>query len=68
MKPDELTPRQRDIVSALRKGYSNEQIARNLGLRLQSVKNQLSIIYSKLGVRSRLELGMYLNQSGENEH
>jgi DNA-binding NarL/FixJ family response regulator len=62
-----LTPRQRDIVSAIKKGYSNEHIARLLGLRVQSVKNQLSLIYQKLGVTSRLELTTYLTQSGGDE-
>jgi DNA-binding NarL/FixJ family response regulator len=63
----QLTPRQREIVGALKKGHSNEQIARLLGLRVQSVKNQLSIIYQKLGVRSRFELAFYLSRSDAGE-
>ena len=52
-----LTPRQRQ-VSALLAGSTNREIARRLGLQEQTVKNQLSVIYGKLGVRNRLELAV----------
>ena len=63
----ELTPTEWAIVAALRKGMSNKEIAADLELHVQTVKNQLSIVYAKLGVRNRLELGMYLvkNNLGE---
>ncbi|MGQ0733986.1 MAG: response regulator transcription factor [Acidobacteriota bacterium] len=39
---------------------TNREIARRLGLQEQTVKNQLSVIYGKLGVRNRLELAVHV--------
>ena len=54
----ELTPRERDILDALLDGCSNEAMARRFGLREQTIKNRLSVIYGKFGVSSRLELAV----------
>ena len=54
-----LTPRQRELVRALLAGSTNRQIAARLGLREQTVRNQLSVLYNKLGVRNRLELAVH---------
>jgi len=43
-------------VRILASGATNREIASRLGLREQTVKNRLSAIYGKLGVRNRLEL------------
>jgi two-component system nitrate/nitrite response regulator NarL len=51
-----LTPRQREIVAALLDGCSNKAIAQRLGVSDQTIKNQLSTLYRKLGVANRLEL------------
>jgi DNA-binding NarL/FixJ family response regulator len=40
-------------------GGTNREIARQLGLQEQTVKNQLSVVYEKLGVRNRVDLAMY---------
>ena len=53
-----LTPRQEQILRALLSGLTNREIAGQLGLREQTVKNQLSVIYGRLGVRNRLELAV----------
>ena len=53
-----LTPRQQQILRALLTGSTNREIAGQLDLREQTVKNQLSAIYGKLGVRNRLELAV----------
>jgi DNA-binding NarL/FixJ family response regulator len=54
-----LTPRQQQILHALLSGATNREIASQLGLREQTVRNQLSVIYAKLGVRNRLELAIH---------
>lgn len=54
-----LTSRQRQIVRILGCGATNREIAERLGLREQTIKNQLSLIYGKLGVRNRLELAVH---------
>ncbi len=51
-----LTGRERDILSLLLAGRSNRQIAKDLFLSHQTVKNYVSRIYKKAGVASRLEL------------
>ncbi|MGQ0735011.1 MAG: response regulator transcription factor, partial [Acidobacteriota bacterium] len=55
----ELTSRQRRLVCGILTGLTNREIARRLGLQEQTVKNQLSVIYGKLGVRNRLELAVH---------
>ena len=59
-----LTPRERQIVRVLAAGATNREIAGQLGLREQTVKNQLSVIYGKLGVRNRLELAVHAGRYG----
>jgi DNA-binding NarL/FixJ family response regulator len=51
----ELTPRERDILVLVMKGFSNEEIAEKIFLGQQSVKNYLSTMFSKLGVENRFE-------------
>jgi two-component system nitrate/nitrite response regulator NarL len=53
-----LTPRERQVVAAVAAGFSNRRIAKKLGIREQTVKNQLSVILQKLHVRTRLELAV----------
>ena len=57
-----LTPRDRLMVRILASGATNLEIAARLGLREQTVKNRLSAIYGKLGLRNRLELAVYLGR------
>jgi DNA-binding NarL/FixJ family response regulator len=51
-----LTAREREIFTLIATGYDNEQIAEQLDLAQQTVKNQISIIYSKLEVKDRFEI------------
>ena len=52
-QPDPLTPREVEILRLLAGGYSNREIAEALGTAEGTVKNQVSSILSKLGVRDR---------------
>lgn len=54
----DLTPRQVEILCALLDGGSNREIAARLGVREQTIKNQLSVMYEKLGVQNRLQLAL----------
>jgi DNA-binding NarL/FixJ family response regulator len=54
----ELTPRERHIVEFILAGAANKTIAAALGITEQSVKNRLTTLYRKYGVRSRLELAV----------
>jgi len=62
--PDALTPRELEVVRLLAGGYSNKEIAGALTMSEGTVKNHVSSVLSKLGVRDRtravlraLELG-----------
>jgi DNA-binding CsgD family transcriptional regulator len=46
--PYRLTRRERQILSCVVNGDSNAEIARQLGVRVQTIKNALSSIYGKL--------------------
>jgi DNA-binding NarL/FixJ family response regulator len=52
----ELTPREREIFTLLAIGYDNDTIAEKLCLAEQTVRNQVSAIYAKLGVKDRFEI------------
>lgn len=63
--PDPLTEREVEVLRLMTGGYSNREIAEALGVAEGTVKNHISSILSKLGVRDRtravlrgLELGL----------
>ncbi len=51
-----LTPREREIVTLLRQGLRNKQIANDMGITEGTVKIYLFRLFNKLGVRNRFEL------------
>ncbi|MDI1464496.1 response regulator transcription factor [Catellatospora sp. KI3] len=51
----ELTRREREVIRLLVGGDSNTQIAAALGLAEKTVRNQVSRVYRKLGVRNRAQ-------------
>jgi two-component system, NarL family, nitrate/nitrite response regulator NarL len=51
-----LTPREREIVSFLRQGMRNKEIAGEMGITEGTVKIYLFRLFHKLGVRNRFEL------------
>ncbi|MFC9833789.1 LuxR C-terminal-related transcriptional regulator [Rhodococcus sp. NPDC127530] len=48
-----MTPRQHRVLGYLANGYTNAQIARELGVSEATVKTHISHIFRKMGVRSR---------------
>jgi len=59
-----LTPRERDLVRAVVAGRTNREIANELHLGEQAVKNVLSVVYQKCHVRNRLELALFAIRNG----
>jgi two-component system nitrate/nitrite response regulator NarL len=51
-----LSPAEAAVVAQLARGLSNKEIARALGKAPATVKSQLTGVYRKLGVRSRIRL------------
>jgi DNA-binding NarL/FixJ family response regulator len=52
---DALTEREREVLRALSKGYSNQKLAELLVVSPKTVQNHLYSIYHKIGVGSRSE-------------
>lgn len=52
---DELTSRQLEILDSVTRGLTNADIAKQLGLREQSVKEHLTSIFAKIGAANRSE-------------
>lgn len=59
-----LTERERDVVAAIVRGMSNEEIAAALFLSRATVKTYLSRLFLKLGVRDRTQLVILAYESG----
>ena len=53
-----LTRREREIVLAILDGCTNRDMAEQFRVSEQTVKNQLSTLFEKLGISSRLELAL----------
>lgn len=50
-----LTPREREVLKGICAAKSNKEIARDLGVSDKTVRNQITGIFAKLGVSSRQE-------------
>lgn len=59
-----LTPRERAALTLLCQGRSNAQIAWELGISEKTVRNHISHLYEKLGVRSRAEAIVFAHERG----
>jgi DNA-binding NarL/FixJ family response regulator len=59
---DPLTHKEEEVLELLRKGLSNREIAKLLGISEKTVKSHLTDIFSKLNVKSRLEAVIVTNE------
>jgi two-component system nitrate/nitrite response regulator NarL len=57
-----LTPRERDVVRGVVRGRTNREMAHDLGITHQAVKNLVSSVYRKCFVRNRVELAMFVER------
>jgi DNA-binding NarL/FixJ family response regulator len=58
----ELTPFQQRLAVRVHAGRSNAEIAQELGVSHGTVRGQLHRLYQRVGVRSRLELALLVEQ------
>jgi DNA-binding NarL/FixJ family response regulator len=56
MTVEMLTPRQLEIVDHLKRGLTNKQIGRQLGITEGTIKVHLNQIYDRMNVNNRTEL------------
>jgi len=61
----ELSERERQIVRLLPLGLSNKEIAAELGIKEQTVKNYLGALYIRIGVRDRVSAVILLTSQSE---
>jgi DNA-binding NarL/FixJ family response regulator len=61
---DELTNREREVLTCIGKGQSNKEIAAQLGLCEKTVKNHIANIFSKLHVCDRTQAVLYAIRKG----
>ncbi|MEU8403669.1 response regulator transcription factor [Nonomuraea sp. NPDC048892] len=61
---DQLTERERQIVTLLAKGDSNARIARQLGVSEKTIRNQLTPLFTKLGVTDRVQAALRARDAG----
>jgi len=65
--PDSLTDAERAVAVLLLRGMSLRAIAKQRKTSPRTIANQSRSIYRKLGVGSRLELGVALRREGSND-
>jgi DNA-binding NarL/FixJ family response regulator len=58
----DLTPRQKDVLMALLKGYCNKTIARELHISVETVKDHVAAVLRALGVSSRTQAVLKVSQ------
>lgn len=51
-----LTQREKEVAALAAIGLSNEEIAKELGISVKTVKAHLSLVFQKLGIRKRSQL------------
>ena len=60
-----LSPAQKRIAELVAQAYPNREIARKLRIKEQSVRNELSRIFKKMGVWNRVELALLMRKDSE---
>lgn len=61
---DDLSNREKEVLSLMAKGHDNKEIAKLLFIGEQTVKNYVSLIYCKLGVHDRVQATQMANNAG----
>ena len=56
---DPLTEREEQVLAAVARGRSNDEIARELHITLSTVKSHVGSLMAKLGVRNRVEIAIW---------
>lgn len=63
--PGDLSGRETEVAREVVAGQSNKEIARTLGITERTVKAHLGAVFTKLGVRNRLQLALRLTGGKE---
>ncbi|MYV99509.1 response regulator transcription factor [Streptomyces sp. SID3343] len=60
----ELTPREVEVLRLIAAGFDNAEIAKTMGIGIQTVKNHATGLFAKLGVRDRAQAVVFAYESG----
>jgi pimeloyl-ACP methyl ester carboxylesterase/DNA-binding CsgD family transcriptional regulator len=60
----ELTGREREVLELVARGLGNDEIAGRLGITSKTVRNQVSVLFDKLGVTSRAQAIVKAREAG----
>ncbi|MEV6108958.1 response regulator transcription factor [Streptomyces sp. NPDC051940] len=61
---EQLTPREEQVLRLIARGLDNTGIAREMGIGVQTVKNHVTGVFAKLGVRDRAQAVIAAYESG----
>ena len=61
---DQLTPREREVLVLIGRGFPNKRIARELGLAEKTVKTHVGHVLAKLGVSDRTQAAVIAVRAG----
>ena len=56
---DQLTPREREVLRLIARGYSYKEVARDLGISTKTVETHVSSVLRKLQLSSRHQLARW---------
>ena len=62
--PDDLTPREAEVLSLVARGLSNREIAESLVVREATVKTHINHVFAKIGARDRAQAVHYAYTHG----
>jgi DNA-binding NarL/FixJ family response regulator len=62
--PDDLTPREAEVLALIAAGLSNREIAERLVVSGATVKTHVNRIFSKIGARDRAQAVRYAYERG----
>jgi NarL family two-component system response regulator LiaR len=63
-RAEQLTPREREVLSLIGRGLANKRIASELGIAEKTVKTHVSSVLAKLGVADRTQAALYAARIG----
>jgi DNA-binding NarL/FixJ family response regulator len=61
---DDITNRERDVLTLVARGMSNKQIAWRLGISEKTVKAHLGSVFDRLGVQDRTQAALWAQKHG----
>jgi DNA-binding NarL/FixJ family response regulator len=63
-RAEQLTPREREVLALIGRGYANKRIALELGIAEKTAKTHVSNVLAKLGVADRTQAALYAVRKG----